>query len=106
MQPSITPGQDGYLSPLQQTQWDNPWASMASQDALTAKNQIEQSNQTIGNLNQQEQSMDAPYPTFPNAAGAGSQSAYAKPSTPQAPQTSDSLRGANPWSLVGEASVR
>lgn len=123
--PSITPGQNGYLDALPQQNYTNPWAGVGEQDQAYATAQQGQSQQNMNNMQQTYNNyagQTAPYPTFPNSAGLGSQNAYAQPQPEISPMitpslggsqntdsnlnTNTSLRGANPWSLSGEANAR
>ncbi len=52
----------------------------------------------------QQQGLDSQYPTFPNAAGLGTQSAYQP--APQSNYTPVSSGSFNPWSMKGEALSR
>jgi hypothetical protein len=120
-QPQITPGQGGYLAPLQQREWKNPWMDVASSDATMAQEGIQQGQGKIesmqGQLESYQQQSGA-YPSFPNSGGFGSQNPFAgtpeeqgKPSMNVPSQNSSPLpdsgsRGFNPWSLEGEANVR
>lgn len=122
-QPQITPGSNGYQSTVAIPDYGpNPWSGMIPGDSQAAQTGVQQGLQ---NLQGQAQGMTdyanltSPYPTFPNSAGLGSQSAFGQVSQASAPpmaapQSSDvasalsesSSRGGNPWSFKGEAMSR
>lgn len=103
--PQITPGQNGYLAPLEQTNWKNPWTDIAQADSGIAQAGVTQGQQDLAGLQSQMQSysqQSSPYPSYPNAGGLGSQQAFG-PSQP-APAVAGS--STNPWSFQGEANAR
>lgn len=123
-QPQITPGQNGYLAPLTQSDYGaNPWASTPG-ETEAIQTQVNQGTQNVQNMatagaNYAQQS--APYPSYPNSAGLGSQNAFGAPavqvdatnaasssavSAASATPTDSGSRGFNPWSLRGEAMSR
>lgn len=119
-QPQITPGSNGYLAPLPQQNWENPWAGIASADSATAATGVPEGMQNLQGMQDasaQYSQMSAPYPSFPNSAGLGSQNAFsAAPPTPAfAPSpgvhggsefSPPVSQGFNPWSLSGESNAR
>lgn len=118
--PQITPGSNGYLAPIQGSTATNPWAIDDTSQAISQGNQnLAQMQTGIQNYAQSS----APYPTFQNSAGIGSQSAFSGPPPTSQPalqvdasnQGSSSVAaqqpymgstGFNPWSLKGEALSR
>ena len=102
---------------------NNPWESVTDQSfnnfnnsqnyAMSnlpqMQNQLQMSQQQLQDMQQQQQ--PEPYPTFQNQYGIGSQQAVApQPQQQQQSQTAgnvaNTLRGATPWSLTGEANSR
>lgn len=110
-------GQGGYLPPLPQNTMQNPWEAMASGDGAAAVSGIQQGSQALASMGgqmQAYQTQSAPYPSFPNAAGLGSQGAFSQAPSPM-PQSSGGppspglptgVAGTNPWVLSGGALSR
>lgn len=112
-QPQITPGSNGYLAPLEQVNYTNPWAAPAAQDSAQIPGMLAKGRANLSGLQSQMsgmQNMDQ-YPSFPNSGGLGSQQAYANQPPVQSQQQYQAsptpmTTGANPWSFQGEAMAR
>jgi hypothetical protein len=104
----------------------SPWLSMTSSPltnyaqgmnqlsnayGATASMMPQMQNQVMGMQSNQQMQANM-YPSYPNGAGAGSQTAGQVPAAPSAPTASSPAtpysfsQGANPWSLSGEALSR
>lgn len=122
-QPQITPGSNGYQATVAIPDYGpNPWAGQVQGDSAYASQQTAQSQQALGAAQQtmtNYSNATAPYPTYPNSAGVGSQNAFgsappqAASPAPATPTISgDGMLGTttssgfNPWSLKGEALAR
>ncbi len=99
--PSVPPPPPQYATaPTSNPTSPNPWAGIAVNDSNTAATAITGAQNNLA-------TQAAAYPSFPNAAGAGSQLALSPANAPSisAPMSVGS-QGANPWSFQGEANSR
>lgn len=94
------------MNPYSQLGVDQQTSGYLSQAGIDPTSTFQQAPQA------QTGSQLSSYPTFPNAAGVGSQTAGAPQATPQTPvgaatTTPDaSSRGMSPYSLLGDANYR
>lgn len=121
--PTLTPGSNGYLAVPAPTDYGaNPWASAPGETAQiqTQVDQGTQNVQDMGSAMQTYATQSAAYPSFPNSAGVGSQSAFGAapaqaPALQANPQNAwgamqdpvnSNSQGFSPYSLRGEAMSR
>ena len=112
-------GQNGYQGGYQVSNVQDPYAAQIqwgqNQAAGQAQNYTQQLPGMQQGLQQQQAGMQqyqnsvTPYPSYPNAAGAGLQNAGAQQSNPSMGSggaQSTGAYGLTPWSLTGEALTR
>ncbi len=97
--PEMTPGENGYQSKLEQTDWGtNPWDGIGTEQAVESGTKQGQQN-----ISQMGNKLSSLYPTFQNSMGLGTGTAY-QAQSPAQPTSNNT--GMNPWSLQGEALTR
>ena len=106
---------NGYINSIPTPDYGaNPWTQV-TQDSFgyfnnaqnTALTQIPQMQQNLQNQQSQYSAFSSQYPTFPNAAGIGSQEPMGQPQVKQQPQQQAGAgQSFNPYSLVGDDNTR